>query len=158
MTHKKSIASVAFLLLGLGVLQAQESPIASGGEATGTGGTSSYSVGQVAYTTATGAGGNVVQGIQQPIEVSTILDISKTAIHLEMTAYPNPTVNQLNLEVEEFENLNFQLLDTKGVFLKNGALTGSNTSIEVENLDQAVYFLHVMNTNGVIKTFKIVKQ
>ena len=55
MKHKKTIVSISFLLLGIiGGLHAQESPTAAGGEATGTGGTSSYSVGQVVYTTATG--------------------------------------------------------------------------------------------------------
>ena len=41
MKHKKTITSIAFLLLGLGGLYAQESPTTAGGEATGTGGTSS---------------------------------------------------------------------------------------------------------------------
>ena len=65
MKYKKTITSVAFLLLGLGGLHAQESPTASGGEATGTGGTASYSVGQVVYTTNTDATGTVTQGVQQ---------------------------------------------------------------------------------------------
>ncbi len=51
MKHKKTITSIAFLLLGLGGLHAQESPTATGAEATGTGGTASYSIGQVVYTT-----------------------------------------------------------------------------------------------------------
>jgi hypothetical protein len=53
MKHKKTITSFAFLLLGLGGLQAQESPTAAGGEATGTGWTASYSLGQVVYATST---------------------------------------------------------------------------------------------------------
>ena len=70
MKHKKTITSIAFLLLGLGGLQAQESPTATVGEATGTGGTASYSVGQVVYTTTTGTNGSVAQGVQQPFEIS----------------------------------------------------------------------------------------
>jgi hypothetical protein len=65
MKHKKTITSVAFLLIGLGGLSAQESVNGSGGDATGTGGTSSYSIGQVVYTTATGTNGSVAQGVQQ---------------------------------------------------------------------------------------------
>ena len=60
MKHKKTITSVVFVLLGLGGLHAQENPTAAGGEATGTGGTSSYSVGQVVYTTNTGANGSTL--------------------------------------------------------------------------------------------------
>ncbi len=66
MKHKNTMMSAAFLLLGLGGLQAQENTIATGGEATGAGRTASYSVGQVVYTTATGANGSVAQGVQQP--------------------------------------------------------------------------------------------
>ena len=53
MKHKKTITSIAFLLLGLGGLHAQEALPATGGEATGAGGSSSYTVGQVVYTTDT---------------------------------------------------------------------------------------------------------
>ncbi|MFT6166260.1 MAG: hypothetical protein ACJASF_000946 [Vicingaceae bacterium] len=37
----------------------QESTIAAGGDATGAGGSSSYTAGQVVYTTATGTNGSV---------------------------------------------------------------------------------------------------
>jgi hypothetical protein len=53
------------LLLGLGGLQAQETPAATGGEATVSGGTVSYSVGQVVYTSAKGRNGSAAQGVQQ---------------------------------------------------------------------------------------------
>ena len=70
MKHKKIITSVVFLLLGLGGLHAQENTTAAGGEATGSGGTASYSVGQVVYTTVTGTNGSVAQGVQHPYEIS----------------------------------------------------------------------------------------
>ena len=81
MKHKKTFISAAFLLLGLGGLHAQESVNSSGGEATGTGGTASYSVGQVVYTTATGTNGSVAQGVQQPYEISTTVGINETSIN-----------------------------------------------------------------------------
>lgn len=39
------------------------------GNATGTGGTSSYSIGQVVYASATGTNDSVNQGMQQPFEI-----------------------------------------------------------------------------------------
>jgi len=50
-------------------LQAQETIPASGGKASGSGGTASYSFGQVVYTTYTGTNGLVAQGVQQPFEI-----------------------------------------------------------------------------------------
>ena len=64
MKNKKTIASVAFLLLGIGGLYAQETVPATGGDATGSGGSASYSVGQMVYTTNTGSG-TVTQGVNK---------------------------------------------------------------------------------------------
>ena len=44
---------------------AQQNTVASGGMATGSGGSVSYSIGQIDYITATGTGGTASQGVQQ---------------------------------------------------------------------------------------------
>jgi len=71
---KLKIVLSVILMLHLGstftCLQAQVAIPASGGNATGTGGTVSYSVGQVFYTINTGTTGFIVQGVQQPFEIS----------------------------------------------------------------------------------------
>jgi hypothetical protein len=51
MKHKKTITSIAFLVLGLGGLKAQETVPTAGSEATG-------------------IGGNIGQLVQQPFEIS----------------------------------------------------------------------------------------
>ncbi|MDD2634269.1 MAG: hypothetical protein PHW82_02085 [Bacteroidales bacterium] len=68
MRHKRLKLS-AILVLGLGItgLQAQESVNTTGGNALGSGGSVSYSAGQVIYTNNTGTSGSVAQGVQQPI-------------------------------------------------------------------------------------------
>jgi hypothetical protein len=157
MKHKKPITSIAFLLLGLGGLYAQESLTAAGGEATGLGGTASYSVGQVVYTTATGTKGSVAQGVQQPYEISTTVGIKETSISLELAVYPNPTTDYLTLKVADFETLNFQLVDLQGKIIENKKVTASNTTIKMEELPKAVYFINVTKGNQLIKTFKVIK-
>lgn len=114
MKHKKSITSVAFFLLGLGALHAQEILSTTGGEATGTVGTASYSAGQVVYTTATGTNGSVAQGVQQPYEISVTTGINETAINLDMNIYPNPTTNYLTLKTEDNANLSYRLYGMQG--------------------------------------------
>ena len=61
--NKLKLGVVALLFLGLSNLQAQEAVPASGGEAGGSGGSVSYTVGQVVYTTKTGTNGNSVTPI-----------------------------------------------------------------------------------------------
>ena len=158
MQHKKTIMSIAFLLLGLGGLNAQESPTAAGGEATGTSGTTSYSIGQVVYTTNTGSNGNVAQGVQQPYEISTTVGINETTINLEMSVYPNPTTNYLTLKTEDNTNLSYQLYDIQGKVIEAKKVNSNATNISLEGKPTATYFLSVMKENKPVKTFKIVKQ
>jgi hypothetical protein len=157
MKPKKAMTIITFLLLGIGVTNAQETVTTTGGEASGTGGTASYSVGQVVYTTATGTNGSVAQGVQQPYEISTTVGIKETSINLELSVYPNPTTDYLTLKVADFETLNFQLIDLQGKIIENKKVTTSNTTIKMEALPKAVYFLNVTKNNRIIKTFKIVK-
>ena len=162
MKHKKTITSIAFLLLGLGGLHAQETVTTTGGEATGTGGTASYSVGQVVYTTATGTNGSVAQGVQQPYEISTTVGIKETAINLEMNVYPNPTTNYLTLKVDAStslsnQQLSYQVIDLQGKVIKNKKVSSTTTSINVESLPKAIYFINVTKDNQTIKIFKIIK-
>ena len=63
MKHKKLLFCTVLLLLSIGALQAQEAVLSAGGNATGNGGSVSYSIGQVAYT-ASGTNGTVTQGVQ----------------------------------------------------------------------------------------------
>lgn len=60
-----AFVGVAVLSATLGV-SAQQAILAAGGEATGAGGTVSFSVGQIDYIEATGGGGKANQGVQQP--------------------------------------------------------------------------------------------
>jgi hypothetical protein len=159
MKHKRTMISAAFLLLGIGGLHAQESPTATGGDATGAGGTSSYTVGQVVYTTNTGSNGSVAQGVQQPYEISVTTGVNETSINLEMSVFPNPTTNYLQLKVgsEKLENLNFQLIDLQGKVIENKKVTAITSTINMEELPKAIYFLNVTKNNQLIKTFKVIK-
>jgi len=157
MKTKNTITSVVFFLLGIGGLYAQESPTTTGGEATGTGGTASYSVGQVVYTTHTGTNGSVAQGVQQPYEISTTVGINETTINLELSVFPNPTIDYLTLKVDAFTSVSYQLVDIQGKVIENNKVTATSTSIKMEGLPSATYFLKVSKNNASVKTFRIIK-
>jgi hypothetical protein len=97
--------------------------------------------------------------VQQSYEISTITGVEVTAIQLEMVAFPNPTTDYLNLQIENFdtEDLSYQLYDIKGVLKRNHQLTRGSTTIDIENLPEAVYFLKVSSDQKVIKSFKVIK-
>lgn len=158
---KKNEKTVALLLLGFGITtaQAQQATTATGGNASGSGGTVAYSVGQVVYTTNTSSNGSVAQGVQQPYEISILSGIEDRQINLNMQAYPNPTTDYLTLNVDNFQlsTLSFRLYDITGKLIENKKITSTIETICLENLPSAAYFLKVVNNNKEVKTFKIIK-
>jgi hypothetical protein len=162
---KKSII-ISLLFFSANVIMAQETIPASGGNASGSGGTVSYTVGQVVYTTNTGTNGSLAQGVQQPYEISVVTGIENSMkINLSCTAYPNPATTHLTLKTEntENENLSYQLYDISGKLLENKKVLTNETTIYMEHRPVATYLLKVFQTNQTsspteIKTFKIVKK
>lgn len=159
MKNKTKIVGTAFLSLFLTGINAQEALLTSGHEASGTGGLSSASIGQVLYTTNSGSSGTVAQGVQQAYEISTTAGIEETGIQLICSAYPNPTVNHLTLNVvnNTNDNLSYQLFDLNGKILDANSINSENTIIEMTAFTPATYFLKVVQDNLEIKTFKIIK-
>ena len=152
--------NLSALLLGLGLAaQAQQATTSTGGNASGSGGTVAYSVGQIVYTTNTGTTGSVAQGVQQPYEISIVLGIDNHSINYELTAYPNPTTNFLTLNSgnAELSTFNFQLYDISGKLIESRKIISISEIIAMENLPTATYFLKVNNNNNEVKIFKIIK-
>ncbi len=154
----KKLITIVFCLT-LTVLQAQQAILTSGGKATGGGGTASYSIGQMVYSTATGSNGSVAQGVQQAFEISTTLGIEDNLINLSFKAYPNPTTSVLTLKISNFNqnNMKYALFDIQGRLLIQQKIQQENTNISTENLAPAIYFLRIFNQNNLIKIFKIIK-
>lgn len=161
----KKLKIIAILLSGLGLtgLKAQEAISVSGGDASGSGGSAGYSIGQVVYTTNTGPNGSVSQGVQQPYEISVVTEVEKTkGIELLISAFPNPTTSHLTLNIEppsgiDIQSLSYQLFSMNGTLLETNKIIGNQTLIEMNNRVAATYFLSVTNENKTLKTFKLIK-
>ena len=159
---KKSIL-IPILLFGLGIslVKAQSTIPASGSNADGSGGSASYTIGQVTYQTIEGTTGTVAQGVQQPYEISVVTAIENTeGITLEYKVYPNPTNGLLKLVIQPFddENLRFRLYDLNGVLLQDKKVESEETEISLENFSSSMYFLKVIKDNMEVKIFKIIKK
>lgn len=160
MRHKHFKLS-AILLLGFGLtgLQAQTSINATGGDASSSGGSVSYSVGQLVYSTNIGENGFEVQGVQQPYEISVITAIEEVKdIKLMVSAYPNPSTNYLILELIDFSNSTFSLYDLNGKLLQSEKIKDSQTKIDISNFESSIYFIKVIRDNTEVKVFKVIKK
>lgn len=158
MKYKEITLSVFLLGLGL-TTQAQQVSNATGGDATGSGGTVAYSVGQVVYTTNTSISGTVSQGVQQPFEIFSI-GINETGLNISLLVFPNPTADNLTLQVSDYnsEKLSYQVFDMQGKLLNNGQIETQETQIKIGNFPSATYFIHVLNKeNKKVQSFKIIK-
>ncbi len=147
-------------ILSMTSLAAQETIPSTGGDATGSGGSVSFTIGQTFFSSYSHDSGTVTEGVQQPYEIFIITSIDEIAgIELQMTAYPNPVNDILNLKVEEshLEGLSWQLYNVSGALLGSGRITSSITGISMQDKESSVYFLRVIKNNTEIKTFKILK-
>ncbi len=172
MKNKKlKLATACLLCLGMTGLQAQESTNATGGNATGGGGSASYSVGQIVYATNNGTTGTVAEGVQQPYEISTVVGIAEANnIKLLLSAYPNPTSNYLILNIADYvktrhdfsqSKLTFELYDMQGKLLQSRKLISTETKIDMSGYVASSYFVKVIlkkqDIAQELKTFKIIK-
>ena len=99
----KLLIAVCLFVSGMAI-KAQNTIPATGGNAIGAGGSVSYSVGQVFYTTNTGTTGSATQGVHQPYEISVITGLEEAkGIDLNCIAYPNPTSDFLILRINNYD-------------------------------------------------------
>ena len=159
-SHRKNIKTVALILCGFitTMVQAQEANTAAGGNASGSGGTAAYSVGQIVYSTQTGANGTVAEGVQQAYVIST-LELMENAFNFSLSAFPNPTQENLHLRVGNFnqEQLSYKLIDTEGKLLNQGEILTQETDLDMRQYAVATYFVEVHHAGKKVQTFKIIK-
>jgi len=154
------ICVIFLIVIGISGIQAQETIPATGGDISGSGGSVSYTVGQVVYHTYTGSNGSVAEGAQQPYEISVVTGLQEyRGINLVISVYPNPATDYLQLVVESviIKDLSFQLYSMNGKLLQNREIIDKHTNIAMSNLVSSTYFVKVIRDKTELKTFKIIK-
>lgn len=156
---QKKIIPLLFLLIGSLHLHAQEAVATSGSNATGSSGSVSYTIGQVAYTTPAGSTGSVAQGVQQPFEIFTLTGAEFSNITVNAVAYPNPTHSTLTIAITNYslESMKYQLIDIMGRAIMENSISEPETLLNMDTLPAATYLLKLVDNNREIKTFKIIK-
>jgi hypothetical protein len=138
----------------------QEAVVAAGSNASSGTGNVSYSVGQIVYTTNDNPNFSVAQGIQQPFEISTLSIDEHIPAKIQLSAYPNPTVDYLTLDVDSLdtESLQYVLIDISGKLIREEKITTQLTSINFTAIPSTTYLIKVTANGKNIKTFKIIKK
>lgn len=152
---------ILWILFGSGIIgaKAQSGIVASGGNATGSGGSVSYSVGQVDYIYAKGSGGTMNQGIQQPYELFVVSGMEETATSISAKVFPNPTLDFIILDVKNvgIQGMSYSLIDLQGKTITQQKLSSEQTNISMRELSNGTYFIKLTDNTKELKTFKIIK-
>ncbi len=152
------ICGCCLLFGGGNNLWAQSNTVSSGGDAIGSTGKVSYSIGQTDYITVTAGSGTLTQGVQQPFEILSV-GISNVEIDLNANTYPNPVANLLvlNINMPDPNSMNYVLSDAKGRILESRNISGSVTDITMASYSTGLYLLKIQKGNDDLKTFQIIK-
>ncbi len=152
-------ALILLNITGVVVGFSQNSNVSSGGDASGSGGTASYSIGQVSCSNFSNSNGSVNEGVQQPYEIITLTKSNTRGLDIICSVFPNPVTSYINLKIEtnDIENISYQLFDMQGKLLTSQKINSQNTLIPMENFASAGYFLKLKSNNKEIKSYKIIK-
>jgi hypothetical protein len=155
--NKKTLT--AMMLFAVTLFYAQKSVVTSGGEASGSSGTSSYTIGQASYKDVVTQSVSSSEGIQQTYQISEIT--GKDTFwdsKLQLSVYPNPSADIVNIQSEALaEKLSYSLFSLAGNLLATGQLNDGITPINMKNYAAGPYLISIIRNEKPIKTFKILK-
>ena len=115
-----------------------------------------WTIGQVAYLTASSATNHLTQGFQQPAELSTpVIDLRPD---WTINVFPNPASEIIYLSAEQipaFSKARYDLIDLQGRILLHGLIQDPLQEIDVNHLPASMYFLRISDETGISTTIKL---
>jgi len=139
-------------------VQSQECLSSGGNYDSGSSGSISWTLGELATTTCEAGDMILTQGQQQSrFEVTSLNELNQP--DYAITLSPNPAKDFVHLQVDrdDLSRMEYFLYDSRGVLLKKERLKNKVTTINFSNLAPSVYLVQITAGNRVVKTFKIIK-
>ena len=90
---------------------------------------------------------DITQGFHQPIfEITTIVN---TEVCCEVNIFPNPTIDELNIQVKEINQFSrFDLFDVNGKLLNTILIDQNNMQLSFYKYATGVYFISFISTEN----------
>ena len=156
MNKLRLIGCVFYVLLTSNLLS-QQVIATQGNSSSNSTATLDYTIGEVVIMTGTDNQNHITQGFHQPIFEITTID--NTEICCEVNIYPNPTIEQLNIQVKEIDQFSrFDIFDVNGKLLNTRLIDQNNMQLSFYKYATGVYFISFISTeNQLIRTFKVQK-
>ena len=155
---KKSIIPiVVFISFGFSSF-GQNALSAAGGHFKSSGGSTSFTVGQVAYVLKKGTGSYLNEGVQQVYTKKTT-PIEELVYLKEVQLYPNPTQETMTLILSSKEDIQvrYTIMDYLGKEIRNGNILSEKSEISLRDLPAGNYFISLKSKkeNRIFKMVKI---
>ena len=114
-----------------------------------------FTIGEVIIDTGSDGNNYITQGFHQSNWNFTGLE--DYAPNYEVSIFPNPTSEILNIRTSVFENVTYTLYDAQGKLIIQNILSTEQTPIQVGQLTTGKYSLILSSKNQKLKTFKLIK-
>ncbi|WP_099765232.1 T9SS type A sorting domain-containing protein [Chryseobacterium sp. 52] len=159
---KRTSIHCFFLILftfSVSLLNAQSAVLATGTNASGSNGSVSYSVGQTTYLYK-GVNSQVLEGVQQPYEITTLSAHETVSKQEGILLYPNPFRDYLYIDFTSspYKGSEYQLYDAQGKLIKKDVISQSKSELNLSSLPSAVYIIRINQNGENLKTFKVIKK
>ncbi len=156
---KKVVLVIAVLSTGTAAAQSLTPDAIASSGSTFSDGTSQldWTLGEPATFTFTAGSTILTQGFHQPNLLITAL--SDAAEEVSLTVFPNPVIDQVQLQFGlEKENVTVELLSADGKLLSSqNAVHVKNLSVDMETCVAGTYLLSVKDKHSKTRTYRIIK-
>lgn len=157
---KTTLFTLSLFLVSFSIqVSGQETLNTGGTNMSGTAGNVTASLGQIFYETTPSSAGNITTGVQQPYEITATLGVDITEISLNLTIFPNPTADILNLKMgfKDYNKYRYDIFDSSGKLLASQPILQAQTQIIMSSYPASIYLLKVSKEGKTIKIFKVLK-
>ncbi|UKB82341.1 T9SS type A sorting domain-containing protein [Chryseobacterium sp. MEBOG06] len=157
---KTTLFTLSLFLASFSIqVSGQETLNTSGTNMSGTTGNVTASLGQIFYETASSPAGNIATGVQHSYEITPTLGVDITEISLNLTIFPNPTADILNLKMgfKDYNKYRYDIFDSSGKLLASQPVLQAQTQIIMASYPASIYLLKVSKEGKTIKIFKVLK-
>ena len=155
---KSSILSFAAILYFTFDSFGQNAVSTTGGHIKSSGGSTSFTVGQVAYVLKKGNGSYLNEGVQQVYTKKTT-PVEELVYLKEVQLYPNPTHETMTLILSSKEDVQvrYTIMDNLGKEIRNGNILSEKSEISLRDLPSGNYYISLKSKkeNRIFKMVKI---
>lgn len=146
------LASCWFLSAGV---WSQEVISSQGDSYTNSSGSLDFTIGEAVTFTGSDGTNDLTQGFHQ--SNWSFVGVDDQLPEIIISVFPNPMEETLVISTEEFDNVNYKMIDASGRIVRENKLTETNTNISVGELSPGNYQIVLFENERQTKTFKLIK-